>query len=131
MFVAADILKNSILLSLASFSIAFIFSFVSCSSSGIISILFATIICFLVLNFSLYFFSSLFIILKSCTGLRPPSEPDTSRTCNNNLVLSICLKNCKPNPTPSDAPSITPGISANTKLSPYSVLQHLNLVVLL
>ena len=77
-------------------------------------------ICFLVLNFSLYFFNSVFIILKSSTGFLP-SDPDASITCNNNLVLSICLKNLSPSPVPSLAPSIIPGISAITKLSPKSV----------
>ena len=72
------------------------------------------------LNFSLYFFNSLFIVLKSSTGFLPP-EPETSITCSRSLVLSICLKNLKPNPVPSLAPSIIPGMSASTKLSPNSV----------
>ena len=46
---------------------------------GVISILLATIICFLVDNFSLYFFNSSFIVLKSSTGTLS-SEPDTSIT---------------------------------------------------
>ena len=114
--VAADTLKISIFSFLAIFC-----SSLYKVSSCIASTLFATIICFLEANFSLYFFNSLFIVLKSSTGFLP-SEPDTSITCSNNLVLSIWRRNCSPSPTPELAPSIIPGISAITKLSPYSVL---------
>ena len=40
------------------------------SSSCITSALFATIICFLSLNFSLYFFNSVFIVLKSVLSIQ-------------------------------------------------------------